>query len=97
MGPARTPSFDAFARENLCFDRAYSPAPWTKPSMVTLFTSLYPSQHGVVSHPVLRSTHGLSLDRRTDLLSEGFTTLAEILQSAGFTTSAFVGNPWLRS
>ena len=54
-GPARTPHFDTFAEANLLFDAAYGGSPWTKPSMVTLFTSLYPSQHGILSHPAVRA------------------------------------------
>jgi arylsulfatase A-like enzyme len=50
-GRARTPHFDRFARENLWFTDAVAQAPWTKPSIATLFTSLYPTQHGVVTHP----------------------------------------------
>ena len=97
-GPARTPVFDAFASENLVFDTAYSQAPWTKPAMVTLFTSLYPSQHGLLSHPSLRSKRDgpKSFDLKTDFLSQEFTTLSEVLQSNGFRTAAFMSNPWMR-
>jgi arylsulfatase A-like enzyme len=42
-----TPELDAFAREATVFDRAYAHAPWTKPSMATLFTSLLPHDHAV--------------------------------------------------
>ncbi len=97
-GPARTPAFDAFARANLLFDRAFTQAPWTAPSMATLFTSLYPSQHGVTSHPKIRerrdqaaADHGLE----ADVLASGLTTLAETLRLQGYRTAAFVGNPWL--
>lgn len=95
-GPALTPHFDEFAADNLLFWRAYSPSPWTKPSMVSLLTSLYPSQHGIVSHPKLRPDEGRSLERSTDVLGNGFTTLPELFHDAGFATAAFVGNPWLR-
>ncbi len=33
--------------------------------------------------------------RETDALSDGFATLAEAYQAAGFRTAAFVSNPWL--
>src|SRR5262249_7734447 len=51
-GRARTPRFDRFAAENLLFESAMTQAPWTTPSVATLFTSLYPSQHRLASHPV---------------------------------------------
>ena len=99
-GPARTPAFDAFARTNLRFDRAYAQSPWTKPSVATLFTSLYPSQHGALLHSEVQhaNRNGEPLSDpvlRTDVLSAEQTTLAEVLRDAGFRTAAFVGNPWL--
>ena len=97
-GPARTPAFDHFARTNLLFDRAVTQAPWTKPSIATLFTGLYPSQHGVVTHPAIPEPG--ETERReqlieTDVLVDGLTTLAEVVQGAGYETAAFVANPWL--
>lgn len=97
-GPARTPHFDRFARENLWFVRAVSQAPWTKPSVATLFTSLHPSQHGVITHPSHQKRAGEELGRRltaSDRLPEAALTLAEAFRAAGFRTAAFVANPWM--
>lgn len=58
-GSARTPALDAFAKQNLYFTNAFTNAPWTKPAVATLLTSLYPSQHGLTSHPELRSDMGV--------------------------------------
>ena len=33
--------------------------------------------------------------RRTDVLSEKFTTLADVFRASGYRTAAFVSNPWL--
>lgn len=97
-GAAATPHFDAFGRENLLFRRAYSQAPWTIPSMATLFTSLYPSQHGTLSHPVIRERNGDGRrEAATDVLAQSHVTLAEVLREAGYATAAFVSNPWLRA
>lgn len=86
-GPARTPAFDRFAKENLLFSRSYTQAPWTRPSMATLFTSLYPSQHGL-------QVLGQEGDQHSALGPE-FTTLAEVLRATGYRTAAFVANPWM--
>lgn len=97
-GPARTPALDAFAAEHLIFERAFSQAPWTVPAIATLFTALYPSQHGVVSHPEGHFVAGAELAeplRRSDVLAAGHTTLAEVLRRAGYRTAAFVSNPWM--
>src|SRR5215831_4199324 len=45
-GPV-SPSIDAIARESYIFRNCYSSAPWTKPSVASLFTSLSPMEHGV--------------------------------------------------
>jgi arylsulfatase len=94
-GSARTPVFDGFAREHLLFERAHSEAPWTKPAVATLFTSLYPSQHGADSHPAVRRGADGGSIQHNDLLPDGLTTLAEVLHDAGWKTGAFVANPWL--
>jgi arylsulfatase A-like enzyme len=97
-GPARTPNFDAFARENVWFERAVAQAPWTKPSIATLFTSLYPRQHGVVTHPSHQIRSGEDLGRSltsSDRLPESALTLAEAYRAAGWRTAAFVANPWM--
>ena len=77
-GPARTPAFDAFARQHLLFEQGYTQSPWTRPSMATLFTSLYPSQHGVITHPNRQPGDPLRLES----LSSSVATLAEVLRDA---------------
>lgn len=95
-GPAATPNFDRFAREHLLFTEAIAPAPWTKPSVASLFTSLYPSQHGVASDPRARAGTKFAVTLPVDILAEDFVTMAEILRQSGLRTAAFVGNPWLQ-
>ncbi|MCI4351653.1 MAG: sulfatase-like hydrolase/transferase, partial [Thermoplasmata archaeon] len=41
------PTVEALAKESVQFPRAVSPAPWTIPSHASLFTGLYPWEHGV--------------------------------------------------
>lgn len=95
-GPAATPSWDRFASESIVFTAASTQAPWTKPSIATLFTGQLPSRHGVVHHPGL--ARGRAGDRavESDTLAEDAVTLAEALNSGGYTTAAFVSNPWLQ-
>ena len=63
------------------FDRAYAQASWTKPSVASLFTSLYPS------------THGANL--RRDRLAGDIPTLPEVLADRGYRTAVFSANPWI--
>lgn len=76
-----SPWFDRMAAEGVLFERVYSQSATTKPSHASLFTSLYPIQHGVQSN-------GLVLEDR-------FVTMAEVMVDAGYRTAAFtsVGAP----
>jgi arylsulfatase A-like enzyme len=67
-----TPRLDEFGRENIFFENAVVQAPWTLPSLATILTSTYPSEHGVVGPYTA--------------LNESLTTLAEILKDREFNT-----------
>ena len=43
-----TPTLDRLASEGIRFESAYANGTWTKPSMATLFSGLYPSEHGLL-------------------------------------------------
>ena len=73
-----SPTIDAIARDGVRFDHAYAQSSWTRPSIATILTSLYPSQHG--------------LRHKMDALPEGVTTLAEALRANGYYTAGFVSN-----
>jgi arylsulfatase A-like enzyme len=78
-----TPNIDRVAASGLRFERAISQAPWDVPSISSLMTSVYPSQHG----------------QGTTVAAAGDTaTLAETLASNGYRTAAFseVGWPLLK-
>lgn len=47
---ARTPNLDKLAREGVIFENAYSNTPVCLPSRVTMFTGLYPHQHGTLTN-----------------------------------------------
>lgn len=42
-----TPFLDSLAGRSIVFERCYSQAPWTKPSMASILTSRYPSETGI--------------------------------------------------
>lgn len=77
-----SPEIDRFARESSLFLNACSAAPLTVPSVTSILTSTYYSQHQVRDN---RSSY----DGR-------FPTLAEVLRKSGYSTAAFVGNAVLR-
>ena len=73
-----SPSIDTLASESVRFERAYSAAPWTKPSVASMITGLYPSTHGAAQ---LKSILPASID-----------TLAELLSREGFQTAGVVSH-----
>ena len=76
--PGQTPALDAFAHDGVLFEQAHSQASWTRPSIATLLTSLYPSVHGAV--------------HKMDMLPDRVTTLAEAFSQAGYWTTGVVTN-----
>ncbi len=58
--------------------QGYAVSSWTRPSMATLFTGLYPQRHQAIG--------------RKDRLPGGVPFLAQILESYGFSTAALVTN-----
>lgn len=80
-GLPTSPTIDRLADEGVAFTSAFAHSTWTKPSIATLFTSLYPGQHGI-------DRVGVQEDDayRTDILDDGYDTLAERFQAGGYTT-----------
>ena len=86
-----TPSIDALAAEGVNFTAAFSHSTWTKPSIATLMTSLYPSQHGLQRVGV---TVGEKF--RVEVLVKRLVTLAERFQAAGYATAGVVNQIHLK-
>jgi arylsulfatase A-like enzyme len=76
-----TPRLDNLARQGTVFEAAWSTAPWTLPSVMSIMTSRYPSSHRV-------ENDGLKLSADTP-------TLAETLKQAGYATGAFVSHVYV--
>jgi arylsulfatase A-like enzyme len=76
--PNATPEIDRFAAEAERFANTYSQSTWTRPSIATILTSLYPSGHGLM--------------HKLDALPDRVTTLAEALRADGYWTAGFVSN-----
>ena len=87
----RTKNLETFAQEALVFENCVAPSGHTVPSHASLFTGLYPREHG--SHGDL-STHDTNIFGFPTLnpLSENFLTLAEIFADNGYKTAAIVSN-----
>ena len=91
-GPAQTPAFDAFAARGMRMQRYYTAAPWTIPSLESLWTSRYPPGF---SAQASRSQRALELTRYSNL-GEYFLpgpSIVDALEAQGYQTTAFVTNP----
>lgn len=88
-----TPTLDALASRSTLYNRARATSPWTLPSHASLFTGLYPFEHGAHTVWVPLREHGKAPQRdNVRALPPEHPTLAEVLKRAGYTTAAFVAN-----
>ena len=81
---AVSPALDALAAQGVQFDDVLAQCSWTRPSIGSFLTSLYPR------------TLGLYLEKG-EILADRFTTLAEVLQQNGFKTLGLTANPNINS
>jgi arylsulfatase A-like enzyme len=76
-----TPAIDALAADAVRFERAYAVAPWTMPTVASMFTGLYPGRHRVTTI--------------NQALPAEVTTIAEILADQGYATAGVVSHTLL--
>ena len=76
-----SPELARWAERGAVFEQVRAQSSWTKISMASLFTSLWPSRHAIFE--------------AQDALSEGASTLAELLSEAGYKTYGVQCNGWL--
>jgi len=74
----KTPHIDALAADGTRFAKNFAQASWTRPSVATILTGLYPSSHGAV--------------HKADLLPDRVDTVAEALTFFGYRTVGFPNN-----
>ncbi|MCP4201598.1 MAG: sulfatase [bacterium] len=79
-----SPRIDEFAAQATLFENSVANTSWTRPAVATIFTGMWPAAHQV--------------NRTKDQLAPQTTTLAEVLQEAGYETVGFIANPnaWRR-
>lgn len=75
-----TPALTALAERGISYTNAHSASSWTWPSTASILTGLLPDAHGVT-------------DDSTCYLVGRNETIAEALQTRGYTTGAFTCNP----
>ena len=80
-GQRLMPTLSQLAQGGTSFSSAHVQATWTKPSVASFFTSLFPSTH--------------QANLRRDRLSDEPPTLATVFKAAGYSTAMFSANPWI--
>jgi arylsulfatase A-like enzyme len=74
-----SPNIDEFALQATLFEHVVSQSSWTKASVASIFTGMWPPAHGAIGWK--------------HMLADGLPTLAEVLEQAGYQTAAVSGNP----
>ena len=78
-----SPNIDRFAESCVMFEKALSSSPWTKTSVGSILTSLYPHEHGAF--------------RWADNLNNKNLTLSEIFRNKNYRTFSAQANPTITS
>ncbi len=76
-----SPRLDALAADAVVFEDCISPAIWTLPAHASIFTGLFPSEHGA--------------NWNHQWVDGKLTTMAKVLQQAGYQTVAFSNNVYV--
>lgn len=79
-----SPEIDKLAKNGVKFTNVISQCSWTRPSIGSMLTGLYPRTLGLYKEDF-------------DILGEQHTTLAEILQANGYKTMGITSNPNINS
>jgi len=82
------------ARGGVVFERAWAPSSWTAPSTASLFTGLYPSQHGVdVGVWLYERLRSEGSTVRLARIPDAIETLPEAMRALGYRTFGVADNP----
>lgn len=76
-----TENLESLGAESLVFEDAVAQAPWTLPSHASMFTGMYPWEHGATQQSPTFDTASI--------------TLVDRFAGAGYRTAGFTPNPWV--
>jgi choline-sulfatase len=77
----KTPALDEIAKQGTVFDWSMSPENWTKPSVASVLTGLYPQTHGA--------------RKMESVLGQKALLISEHLKANGFATGSFIANGYV--
>lgn len=79
----QTPNVSALAQDSIVFQNTFAQSSWTKASFGTIFSGMYPEAHTATG--------------KSSALPDDVTTIAEVLQDAGYATQGYSNNPNITS
>lgn len=94
---ATSPQIDRLASEGVLFERVISQSNWTKPSLASIHTGLYPFVHKADSAGEAGDRTTEVDPRRANLLTDRFRTLAQEFQEGGYATAGFTNGGYAHS
>ncbi len=89
------PFLDRIAKQGVVFERAWATSSWTAPATASIFTGLYPNQHGVTQGMVLVNNVRATGDPTITLnrIPDAIETVPELMKSRGYRTYGIADNP----
>jgi arylsulfatase A-like enzyme len=93
-GKDTAPFLGSLSSKSAVFTHAYSASSWTAPATASIFTSVYPFQHGVLNG--LMATRRMQAKNASIALNSipgELTTMPEAFKSKGFKTYGIANNP----
>jgi choline-sulfatase len=83
------PFLSTLASRSAVFENAISPSSWTLPATTSIFTSLYPFQHGAMTGIVISKSLEIDVNR----IPRSILTIPELLKDKGYKTYCVANNP----
>lgn len=86
-----TKNLDALAKDGFSFRQAISPASWTVPTYLSVFSGTYPSVHGLTNRYVTFTKEKQEV-ANFQKRNPNLTTMAQTFKDAGYRTGGFTGD-----
>lgn len=81
------------SKKSIVFKNAFSASSWTSPATASIFTSLYPFQHGVLMGLLaIRNAQKIDPNVKVNRIPEEITTITEVLKKNGYQTYGISDN-----
>lgn len=89
-----SPFLSQLAKHSYIFENTYSASSWTTPSTASIFTSLYPFQHGtLIGWRAIKKKNSRKIPKvKINKIPDEISTVAEILKTRGYATYGIADN-----